>query len=576
MSIKKSMIYKRLFIIYILVIVFLIGALDAFFIKRVTTSNKENKSYINEKVAFDVNDELNKVNNSNKLIVESMYNNSYIVYDVIDFLNMDKVSYLKKKLDRFSDGNDYFYNGIENFTRSSFASNLSLEDITFISYSRAEESSFNRLNQISTKKLSNLDIIRERNFTNVVCKKNRISFLTEIRNPSNLKGEGIMVLTYNLDKIKDIIKKYENGHEVMVLDEDGFIVYDSNGDYEYKYYEYFPKITKDREEVKLEKDYYVNKISGIANLTTIAKIPEKDLNKVPKGFYNSIIFVDILLLVIAQAIVLIKLRRFSDRTDNILVAMEKVKNGDFNVNIPVTAENDEINYISENFNDMCTELNKYIEKSYLAEIDQKKAEMIALQNQINPHFLYNTLESIRMKAICNGDKEVGKMLYHLAFLFRKQVKDNNVITIRDELEYCTKYIEIFKFRYEDKFIFEVNCDDELLDKQILKFTMQPLIENYFVHGIRLDREDNLLKLNIKKEDDNIVITIEDNGNGITEEKMYDLNYKLKNRLYDGASIGVTNANERIVIAYGEDYGIKVETSEMKGAMVVVKLPCKEV
>ncbi|MEG1002706.1 cache domain-containing sensor histidine kinase [Clostridium sp.] len=576
MSIKKSMIYKRLFIIYILVIVFLIGALDVFFIKRVTTSNKENKSYINEKVAYDVNDELNKINNSNKLIVESMYNNSYIVYDVIDFLNMDKVSYLKKKLDRFSDGNDYFYNGIENFTRSSFSSNLSLEDITFISYSRAEESSFNRLNQISVKKLNNLNIIRERNFTNVVCEKNRISFLTEIRNPSNLKGEGVMVLTYNLDKIKDVIKKYENGHEVMVLDEDGFIVYDSNGDYEYKYYEYFPKILKDRGEVKLEKDYYVNRISGIANLTTIAKIPEKDLNKVPDGFYNSIIFVDILLLVISQAIVLIKLRKFSDRTDNILVAMEKVKNGDFNVNIPVTGENDEINYISENFNDMCTELNKYIEKSYLAEIDQKKAEMIALQNQINPHFLYNTLESIRMKAICNGDKDVGKMLYHLAFLFRKQVKDNNVITIRNELEYCTKYIEIFKFRYEDKFTFEVNCDDELLDKQILKFTMQPLIENYFVHGIRLDREDNLLKLNIKKEDDNIVITIEDNGNGITEEKMYDLNYKLKNRLYDGASIGVTNANERIVIAYGEDYGIKVETSEMKGAMVVVKLPCKEV
>ncbi len=79
--------------------------------------------------------------------------------------------------------------------------------------------------------------------------------------------------------------------------------------------------------------------------------------------------------------------------------------------------------------------------------------MISLQNQINPHFLYNTLESIRMKAICNGDKEVGKMLYILSVLFRNQLKDKNIITINTELKYCTKYVELFKFRYNDLFDF---------------------------------------------------------------------------------------------------------------------------
>lgn len=576
MSIKKSMIYKRLFIIYMLVIVFLIGALDMFFIRRVTNNNKENRAYINEKVAYDVNDELNKINNSNKLLVDSIYNNNYILYDIIDFLKMEKVEYLKKKLDKFSESKDYFYNGVENFTKSAFVSYENLESISFISYSKNEENSFNRLNQISTKKLKNSTLVKDYTFSKIVCDKNKISFLTEIKDPTNLKGEGLLILTYNLDDIKNIIKKYENGHEVMILDDKGFIVYDSNEGFKYKYYDYFPKLIKDGQEVELEKGYYINKINSIGNLTTIAKIPAKNLKTVPKGFYNSIIFVDILLFIISQAIVVIKLRKLSERTDNILVAMNKVKNGDFNVNIEVTGENDEINFISENFNEMCTELNKYIEKSYLAEIDQKKAEMIALQNQINPHFLYNTLESIRMKAICNGDREVGKMLYHLAFLFRKQVKDSNVIKIRDELEYCTKYIEIFKFRYTDKFNFEINCDEDLLDKQILKFTLQPLIENYFVHGIKLDRDDNLLKINIEKENDDIVIIIDDNGMGISKEKLEKLNYQLQNREYEGKSIGVTNANERIRIAYGEKYGIKLEINEMKGVRIVVKLPNREV
>ncbi|MGL5479585.1 MAG: sensor histidine kinase, partial [Clostridium sp.] len=238
-------------------------------------------------------------------------------------------------------------------------------------------------------------------------------------------------------------------------------------------------------------------------------------------------------------------------------------------------ENDEIKYISKNFNDMCKELNENIEKSYRAELNQKKAEMVALQNQINPHFLYNTLEGIRMKAICNGDREVSKMLYTLAFLFRKQVKDKSVILLKDELEYCTKYIEIFKFRYEDSFDFEIDCDEEVLNNEVVKFTLQPIIENYFVHGIRLDREDNLLKIDIKRYGENILISVIDNGNGISDEKLEELNNSLRNRTYKGKSIGLTNANERIVIAYGEEYGIGFEKNKGQGVMVVVKLPFRE-
>ncbi len=100
---------------------------------------------------------------------------------------------------------------------------------------------------------------------------------------------------------------------------------------------------------------------------------------------------------------------------------------------------------------MCRKLDAYIQKSYLAEIEKKNAQLQALQSQINPHFLYNTLEAIRMKAICNGDRDVGKMLYSMSVLFRSQLKDADWITIGQELDYCKQYLELFEYRYNGIF-----------------------------------------------------------------------------------------------------------------------------
>ena len=117
------------------------------------------------------------------------------------------------------------------------------------------------------------------------------------------------------------------------------------------------------------------------------------------------------------------IRRLTGRVNNILGAMNQVTTGDLSVRLKYQKKGDELDMISENFNEMCSRLQLYIQKSYLAEIERKNAQMQALQSQINPHFLYNTLEAIRMKAICNGDREVGKMLYSMVTLFRSQLKE---------------------------------------------------------------------------------------------------------------------------------------------------------
>lgn len=576
MEIKKSTIYKRLFATYMIVTIFLIGTLDFYFINRFFKNNIDRSTYINEKVSYDVNEEINKINDSSNKIIENMYSDISVLEDILLFMNLDKVSYLRTKLDKFSQNNSYYYNGIERFVNLSFGLNDSLEEISFISYERMEKNSFNRRNQIKTEHVEKNEFLSANSFNNISTNKNTIEFVREIKNPVNLKAQGIIIIKYNLNHVNDVFKKYEDKHQIIIVDSDGYVIHSSDKDYDYEKYRYYDEILNSNKEAKLEKSYYINKTVNPLGIISVAKIGKSEVNKVSIGLINSIVFVDALVLIISLSIIYIKLKLLSDRTDKVLFAMDEVKNGNLEVEIPITSDNDEINYISENFNKMCKDLNEYIKKIYLSEIEQKKAEMTALQNQINPHFLYNTLESIRMKAICNGDKEVGKMLYTLSFLFRKQVKDSNIITLKEELDYCTKYIEIFKFRYYDNFNFEISCPSELEKYKINKFTIQPLIENYFVHGIRLEDCDNLLKIEVYREENDILINIIDNGKGVTRTTLEIINYKLTQREKLGNSIGISNVNERIVNEYGENYGVRLKQNKDRGVTLIIKISCKEV
>ena len=567
---KKTTIYKRLFSTYMLIIFFLIGSLDYYFINKFLKDNIDRNIYVNEKVAYDVNEEINKMNDSANKIIGNMYGDISVLEDILFFMSTDSISYLEGKMDKFTENKTHYFNGIERFVTISFSLNDNLEEVSFISYNSMEKKSFNRSNQIKTIEINKEDILRQEKTNNISSAENSISFTREIRDPINLESKGLLMLTYNFNYIKDVVKKYENKHAVIIYDNKKNVIYNSKENHGNN------KRLNNNILANMEKDYYVNKFINPLGIVATALIPQSQVNKLPSALINSLILVDILLFVISLSIIYIKLKRLSDRTDKILFAMNEVKNGNLETKIPVTCDNDEISYISENFNKMCSDLNEYIKKIYLSQIEQKKAEMVALQNQINPHFLYNTLESIRMKAICNGDKEVGKMLYTLSFLFRKQVKDDSIITLKDELNYCRKYIEIFKFRYYDNFNFEINCPEKFEEYKIVKFSIQPIIENYFIHGIRLEEEDNLLTINVVKENDDILIKIIDNGKGIAKTSLDLINYKLKKGENIGDSIGISNVNERLMNEYGEGYGVELNQNYNKGITVGIKIAYKGV
>ncbi len=574
---NKSTVYKRIFIMNTIMVVFLIVSLDIYFVKNIFRNVKEMQFYINEKVVNDVNEELNKIYDHSNNLVNDIYIDELIIRDIIDFLNMDTITYLKYKIDKLSNSDNYYYKGIENFTKLSFLENDNLKEITFVSFNRNEQSTFNRLNQIAVKKIDQHKFYTNGELLKSISDKDTISFIREINNPVDLKKEGLILLTYDLRYLNYIYEEYDRKTNIIVLDNNGYVIYDSKEMLNYEPYIFYEKVINSEKNKKLMLDdsYYVENILSDGNIRAISIIKAQELEGLPNAILI-FIFIGLILFILSQGVSYFKLKVLGDRTNNILNAMDKVKNGNLDVEISLTSDSDEINYIAENFNYMCKDLNKYIDKIYKAELEQKKCEMLALQSQINPHFLYNTLESIRMKAICNGDKEVGKMLYTLSFLFRKQLKEKNIISIENELDYCRKYIEIFKFRYYDSFQFFIECDEEVKQMQIIKFALQPLVENYFIHGIRLEDEDNILKIIVSKEDDDIIIKIIDNGKGIDDVKLCLLNENIKNRKYEGDSIGIINVHERIVLEYGKAYGVRLFKTEDKENIVMVKIPCKGV
>lgn len=267
-------------------------------------------------------------------------------------------------------------------------------------------------------------------------------------------------------------------------------------------------------------------------------------------------------------------KRLNRRVVLILEAMDKVTTGDFKVRLNIWKKEDELDMIADNFNLMCEKLELYIEKSYLEEIERKNAQMQALQSQINPHFLYNTLEAIRMKAICNGDREVGKMLYSMVVLFRSQLKEADVITLGQELDYCKQYLELFEYRYQGTFRSYVDCPSRLLSLPVIKFVLQPVLENYFIHGIERDRQDNQVSIWAEQKRDTLYLYVRDNGSGMDEEKIAQLNaqlWKNEKTSENKDNIGIYNVNRRIKAVCGEGYGISLEAADPKGLLVILSI-----
>lgn len=226
-----------------------------------------------------------------------------------------------------------------------------------------------------------------------------------------------------------------------------------------------------------------------------------------------------------------------------------------------------------------SDIDYLINKIYSIKLRQKEAELNSLQNQINPHFLYNTLESIRGAALYHGIHDIAAMSKALSLLFRYSISDRALVSIKEELLHLENYISIQNFRYENKFELLYNILPELMNYRILKLTLQPLIENSIKHGLEMKLGRGTIKIEILSLGNNIKIMISDDGLGMPPKKVEELNRSLTNDKYlpgnegdkSGTGIGVKNVNSRIKLYFGEQYGLKFRDA-LVGTTVEITLP----
>lgn len=259
--------------------------------------------------------------------------------------------------------------------------------------------------------------------------------------------------------------------------------------------------------------------------------------------------------------------------------MHSVADGNFDLTEEIKG-NDEIRDLYGELKKMVESMQKLINDAYKAKIqsesfklNQVEAEFKALASQINPHFLYNTLETIRMKAYCNDDKETADLVKKLGKFMRRclEVKDG-MVTLESELEFTRSYLELQSARFGDRVSYSIYCEVERRYK-ILPLIIQPVVENAFVHGIESAKSNGKISIRVFYRGERVEIEISDNGQGIPQDKLRELRGKLeKNDTSSGKSIGLTNVNKRIKMYHGGEYGLSVKTEQGEGTTVSVILP----
>ena len=252
-------------------------------------------------------------------------------------------------------------------------------------------------------------------------------------------------------------------------------------------------------------------------------------------------------------------------------SMRKVQNGQFDTHVEVITEN-EIGSLGRSFNLMTSEIRALMEQNVYEQKQKRKSELKALQAQINPHFLYNTLDSIIWMSEAGENDEVVEMTSALARLLRQSINnDQEEVELEKEIEYVKNYLTIQKMRYKDKLEFFIYVDPRVAHVPVIKLVLQPLVENAIYHGIKYKETKGNLKIYAKPVDGRVEIVVADDGIGMDEDVMehiFDEHRKEQKR----NGVGVPNVQKRLQLQYGSEYGIRYESVKGAGTKVVITIP----
>jgi len=417
-------------------------------------------------------------------------------------------------------------------------------------------------------------------------KSPKIAMVRSIIDTNTLEESGLMLICINTSFIQNLYSTDFNTKNsgIFLLDNYNKIITQSDAE----------NILHNGENIQSiipyihdKKSYNTIWINGEKYLTTFSKVSKSDwtivsMTRESTLFHNlrSIMFITLAVIiscfVMSFLISIFLSSKVTQPINQLLSSMKKAKEGNFRekVNFKYT---DELGMLVYEYNDMIDNIKTLIDKVYTLQLKEKEAELKALQAQINPHFLYNTLDMIFWKAEKSNQQEISDMIYALSHLFRITLsKGNEFIPVKSEKDFIEHYLLLQSKRYRDKLIYDIDISDEISNYLIPKLIIQPFVENSIIHGTEADNDLSIIKITGCLSNNYLDFTIEDNGKGIDEDTMNSLlhssiNQERKNTNFQkGYAIG--NVNQRLSLYYSDDYKLNIISRINEGTKVELSIP----
>jgi two-component system sensor histidine kinase YesM len=421
-----------------------------------------------------------------------------------------------------------------------------------------------------------------------------ISGLTKLWNRKFNIVTGIVEVQIKQNELFNMLTNWSSKKdvpEVLVLDENGYVAHSTlKGGHDWLE----PALKSSPSDI-IEAFYSANDRSEYYAVSrTLDKLrcsvffffPMSDLKNQNNIYRNLIIALGLIFTTALAVIYNFVAQKVFKGFKEVVSAVNRIQDGDLDIHIEIRGT-DDVWGLARNINIMTNRIKQLIEKNIQSQVAQKDAQIMALQAQINPHYLYNTLEVIRMMAEAEGKYDISDTLHSLGSTMRYGIstKSTQMISLMDEIKYIQHYFRIQKLYLRDKVEFNLSVAEELKKEaarcQIMKFLIQPIVENAIIHGLKNVPVKGAVRVDIINIEGVLNIKVMNNGNIIPRDKLLMLKKGLEQQegyiLPDSKSIGIRNVNERIKLFYGEQYGLDIESSEECGTVVLIRIPymCEE-
>lgn len=410
------------------------------------------------------------------------------------------------------------------------------------------------------------------------------SIVKDIKRLATLQSVGLLVVDANTSVFKEAVQELDQVTKgaTFILDNTNHVVYASDESLVTR------DLTEDEAVRRMvgsngafqsmwngEMQLYVYTLSDKLGWKVLVRIPLNILRQDADTTHMLTLAITLAVIAVALLLSLVSSHMLTKPLRKLTKLMIQVQEGDLGVRFHVRHA-DEIGLLGRNFNRMLDRIEHLIDQVYAMQIRRNLAEIEALQNQINPHFMYNTLEMIRMSAESNSDIEVSHMVYILGKLLRHSFHRTDVqVTVRDELDHVRNYLALQNYRFKDRYRLATRLAEEDLDNPILPLVMQPIIENSILHGFEGKGEGGILTIRSERTGDSLRIVIEDNGAGMSEQRLAEVRASLQADSQSSSTrngIGLRNIHARLSLHYGEEYGLSIDSVPGEGTSVSIHLP----